>query len=273
MTLPYQRILGILTILLAGTLAAVSAAGVFLSGTYERESASIAAQVIGQDMVDLFLVVPLLLISFRMARRGSRTWILIYGGVLAYLMYSFVIYAFGLRFNRFFLLYCATLGLSLYAFVVWMKGAARMEWNRWFGNLPVRGTAVFLFLVAAIFYGLWLSATLPPAIKGSVPDDIRENGFMINPVHVIDMAFALPALITAGVLLWKRKSLGYLLAAVSLVFIVLLTVALAAMMAVLQIRGIGEDPTVIAVFAVICLVSVALLVPVFRTLTRSNPNL
>lgn len=54
---------------------------------------------------------------------------------------------------------------------------------------------------------------------------------------------------------------------------ILLSVALAAMMLMLKIRGISEDATVVMVFAVICLVSVALLASTFRTLNRSNPNI
>jgi hypothetical protein len=121
-----------------------------------------------------------------------------------------------------------------------------------------------------IFYGLWLSALLPPILRGTVPEEIRQNDHLINPIHVIDMAFALPALIIAGVLLWKKQSLGYLLAAVSLVFIILLTLALAAMMGMLRFRGISDDASVVLIFGVICLVSVGLVVPMFRRLGRSD---
>ena len=268
--LPYLGILRILTPFLAISLAAVSVVGAFLPGTYERDAARIAAQVVGQDLVDLFLVVPLLLVSFYLARQGKRAAMLLYGGTLAYIMYSFVIYAFGLHFNRYFLLYCSTLGLSLYAFIVWLKGAGQFGWNAWFTGLPVKGVSVFLILVAMIFYGLWLASVLPSTLGDTVPEEIRQNDFLVNPVHVIDMAFALPALMIAGVLLWRRRSMGYLLAITSLVFIILLTLALAAMMLMLKFRGISEEVTVVLVFGVICIVSAGLMVNMFRTLNRSN---
>ena len=112
------KTLRILTILLAISLAVVSIAGAFFSGTYERDAVSMAAQGVGQDMVDLFLGVPLLLISFFYASRGNRIGSLIYGGILFYIMYSFIIYCFGVHFNQLFLLYCITLGLSLYGFIL-----------------------------------------------------------------------------------------------------------------------------------------------------------
>ena len=270
MTIPYLKTLRALTLLLSISLAAVSLVGAFLPLTYEREAAHIAAQVTGQDLVDLFLVVPLLLVTFYLTQRGNRIGMLLYGGVLAYLMYSFVIYAFGLRFNRFFLLYCSTLGFSLYAFILWIKGMGRFEWSKWFRGMPVKGVSLFLILVAMIFYGLWLTSVLPSVLSGAIPEEIRQNDFMVNPVHVIDMTFALPALVIAGVLLWRKQSLGYLLAAVSLVFIILLTLALAAMMGMLRIREISEDASVVLIFGVICIVSAGLLVPMFRKLGRIN---
>lgn len=270
MKMPYLRVLSFLTPLLAVSLAVVSAAGSFFPDTYERDAANFAAQGVGQDLVDLFLVVPLLLVTFYVARRGSRTAMLLYGGVLAYVMYSFVIYAFGLHFNRFFLLYCSTLGLSLYAFILWMKGMGKADLNDWFTGLPVKARSVFLILVAVIFYGLWLSSVVPAVISDRVPEEILQNDFLVNPIHVIDMAFALPALIIAGFQLWKRESLGYLLTFVSLVFIILLTIALAVMVLMLRIREFSDDASVAIIFGVICVVSVIFLTPMLRQLNRSN---
>ena len=62
MDLPYLKALRILTILLVLSLAMVSIAGAFLPDTYHRDSASMAAQGVGQDFVNLFLVVPLLFV-------------------------------------------------------------------------------------------------------------------------------------------------------------------------------------------------------------------
>jgi hypothetical protein len=260
----YVRTLRVLTILLAVSLAAASYAGAFLPGTYERDSASMAAQGAGQDLVDLFLAVPSLLFTFYYASKGSRKCMLLYGGVLAYVMYSYVIYAFGVHFNRFFLLYCSTLGLSLYAFIVFMRSMRQHELNQWFKGVPVKLIAGFLVLVAAIFYVLWLKTILPATFGNSIPGEIIENDFLVNPIHVIDLAFALPAIIVGAVLIWREKSLGYLIASLALVFMVLLTIALAAMVFMLVVKGISEDPTVAIVFGVLCMASIGLLVQLFR---------
>ncbi len=147
MSLSNLRILRILTIPLAISLIIVSIAGAFLPGTYERDAASMAAQGMGQDMVDLFLVVPLLLITLFYSARGSRVATLIYGGILFYIMYSFIIYCFGVHFNRFFLLYCATLGLSLYAFIVLMTDLGKQDVAGWFRGAPVKLVSGYIFLL------------------------------------------------------------------------------------------------------------------------------
>jgi hypothetical protein len=64
--------------------------------------------------------------------------------------------------------------------------------------------------------------------------------------------------------------LGYLLTAVSLVFIILLTIALGAMVLMLRIREISEEFTVAIIFGAICIVSDILLIPMLRSLKRSN---
>ena len=270
MDLTSVRQLRILTILLSISLAIISFVGAFLPETYARDSASMAAQGAGQDIVDLFLAVPLLLITFFSASKGNRKALLLYGGILAYIMYTFVIYAFGVHFNRFFLLYCSTLGLSLYAFIIFMRGVRNLEMDRWFQRAPEKPVSIFLVLVALVFYGLWLSTVLPATFGNSIPEEIIENDFLVNPIHVIDLAFALPAVLIGAVQIWKKRPLGYLIASLALVFIIVLTIALAVMMLMLVIRGISEDYTVALIFGIVCIISVCFLILLFRKMVDSS---
>jgi hypothetical protein len=258
-----RRTLSILTILLAISLAVVSVFGAFVTGTYDRDAPSMAAQGMGQDLVDLFLVVPLLLVSFLFHLRGSRVASLVYGGTLFYILYSFIIYCFGVHFNRLFLHYCLTLGLSVYAFILFMTEARKEDVGAWFEEVPVKLISGYLFFVALVFYFLWLSALVPALLSGSIPRDVADYGLLVNPVHVVDIAFALPGLILGSVLLWKKRSTGYLIASVALVFIILLTIALAGMVIMLYVRDIGEDLTVAIVFAVLSVVSIAFTILLF----------
>jgi hypothetical protein len=261
------KILRWLTPLLALTLSIVSFAGAFLPAAYSRDSASMAAQGAGQDMVDLFLVVPLILLSYLFMAKGNRTAFLIYGGVVIYILYSFVIYAFGIHFNRFFLLYCATLGISLYTFLVWMSAVKHSEVVDWFADTPAKLISVYLALVALIFFTLWLKTLIPATLDNSVPAELIDNGLLVNPVHVIDLAFALPGLLVGSVLLWRRKGMGYIIASLALVFMILLSIALAAMVIMLAARGISEDFTVAVVFGILSIASLCLAILMFRKIS------
>ena len=272
MKLAYYKILRILTILLAFSLVLVSVAGAFFPETYERDSASMAAQGAGQDLVDLFLGVPLLVLTFIYAAKGNRLARLVYAGILFYILYSFVIYCFGVHFNRLFLLYCCTLTLSLYAFILVMNGFGQEDVAGWFDHAPTRAVSVYIFFVALVFYGLWLKSIVPAIISNSVPVEVTENDFLVNPVHVIDLAFALPGLILGSVLLWRKKAMGYVLASVALVFMVFLTIALTAMVVMLALREINEDYTVAMVFGILSVSSLLFSILLFRKL-RSAPEI
>jgi hypothetical protein len=268
--MPNVKTLRILTILIAIFLAIASVAGSFFPGTYERDSASMAAQGAGQDLVNLFLGVPLLLVSFVFTTRGKRTWTLIYAGVLSYIMYSFIIYCFGVYFNRFFLVYCATLGLSLYAFILVVSGLKAVAVERWFEKAPVRLVSGYMFFVALVFYSLWLKSVVPAIIHGEVPAEVTDYKLLVNPVHVIDMVFALPALIIGSVLLWKQRGLGYIIASIAMVFMILLTIALAAMVVMVVVKGINEDFTVALVFGVLSVTSTIFTILLFRKIRTTS---
>lgn len=262
--------LTLITLVLAVSLAVVSFFGAFDPSTYGRDSASIAAQGIGQDLFNLFIVTPLLLLSLFLARTGRRSWVFIFGGSLFYIMYSFIIYAFGVNFNRLFLLYCLTLGISLYAFILFVLALTGDNVKEWFRKeAPVKLTGVFLLLVAAIFYMIWLKDVVPAILSGTPPSSVSDYNLLVNPVHVADLSFALPGLILTSWLLLKRKNYGFILAPVALVFIILLAVALVAMVAMLKVKGISDDISVAAIFSAISLISLVLL---FLFLRRVQPS-
>lgn len=264
MKLPHQKVLRILTILLAVSLAMVSYVGAFLPDTYARDSASMAAQGIGQDLVDLFLAVPMLLLTFFFSVRGKRIARLLYAGIVFYIMYSFIIYCFGVHFNRFFLLYCLTLALSLYSFILVMSGFGKEDVAQWFNHAPARAVSIYIFMVALVFYGLWLKSIVPAIITDSVPPEVMDNDFLVNPIHVIDLAFALPGLILGSVLLWRKQGMGYVIASISMIFMVFLTIALSAMVVMLVVRDISEDYTVALVFGVLSVLSLFFSIVLFR---------
>jgi hypothetical protein len=267
----HQKAIVVLTVLMTAGLAVVSIFGAFDPGTYARDAPSMAAQGAGQDLVDLFLVVPGLAVSLALVLRGSRIALFVFAGVVFYVLYSFFIYAFGVHFNRFFLVYCLVLGTALYAFVLLVIDLSRMPVETWAEDrAPTRLVGIWLLAVAALFYLLWLRDTVPAVLGNTVPRSVGAYGLLVNPVHVLDLAVALPGLIVAAVLLMKKRRLGFILAPVALVFLVILAVALAGMVAMSKARGIAGDMTVAGVFLVLAVVSTTLLFALLKSLRTAK---
>ena len=254
------NILTLLTVLLSVALAIVSYFGAFVEGTYDRDVASMAAQGMGQDMVDLFLVVPLLIVSLILVRRDIKAgWFLLTGSVF-YTLYSFFIYAFGVYFNQLFLLYCIIIGLALYTFIFILYEMNRMDIQRWFSdNVPTRLIGYYFIVIAVVFYALWLKDVVPAILNDTVPENVSKYELLVNPVHVLDIAIVLPGLIITAVMLMKNLRLGYILTPTLLVFIILLAIALIGMTLMLQVKEISDETSVAGIFAVMAVISIGFL--------------
>jgi hypothetical protein len=116
-----------------------------------------------------------------------------------------------------------------------------------------------MILISALFYILWFKDIIPALLKNTIPKNVSDYNLLVNPVHVLDLSIALPALVLIAVLLMKKRRLGYILAPVLLVFIIILTVALAGMVMMTKARGITEDISITIIFIVLAVISIVLL--------------
>jgi hypothetical protein len=215
-----------------------SVAGAF-GHAYVNETPSWAAQGAGQDLANLAVVVPLLLSSAYLAWRGSIRALLVWVGVLLYLLYSYVLYAFYVHFNPFFLVYVATLGMTFYAVagvvLTTDYGRVAQTFDR---QSHVKGMSVFLMAVSVLFALLWLSEIVPALVRGVPPRGVEDLGFPVNPVHVLDLAFAVPGLFIAGVLLRRHHVYGFFFAVPCATFLIAMGTAILAMAWETERRGL-----------------------------------
>ncbi len=259
----------ILSFPLAALAALTSIAGIALPSTYARETAAWAAQAIGGDWVNLFVFAPALVVTAVFTLKGSRISALLLGGVLLYAAYTFVLFAFAVHFNRLFLVYCAELGLTFYALAGLLSDLRDLDVRSWFSDrAPVRLSGGLLVAIAVLFYFVWLSEDIPAIFAGTVPKSVTDVGLATNPVHVIDLALVLPALLIAAIALFRGRSFGYYFAPIALSFIVLLSIAIGAMVIALFRRGLAPDLTGAWLFAVLTAVSIGILWTFLRHLTR-----
>jgi hypothetical protein len=236
-----------------------SAAGIYLPDVYAKETPTWAAQGIGQDIVNLLIIAPALIAcSYSIARGSTRAW-LVWLGLLLYVIYSYVVYAFFVHFNRLFLVYVSVLGCAFWAVAgalsfVNLEAFAR-AFDRKRGYLP---QATYLTASGLVFGALWLSDIVPATLSGVAPHGLAEVGLPVNPVHVLDLAFVLPAMIVTSWLLWKRQPLGLLFAAPLLIFTIAMGAAIIGMSAVMSARRLGESSGIIVLFVVLTVVAMDL---------------
>lgn len=236
--------------------AIVSYSGIFIESTYVRENTLYAVQGIGQDSVNLFIVVPILLITATFAWRKSKLGLLIWSGAVFYLAYSYTIYCFGLHFNNLFIAYCMILGLSFYSLIYFVFISLKEDVTEWFTTkVSTKSTGIFLIVIAVLFYFIWLSEIIPAILINATPKSIIESGLLINPVHVLDIAICLPALIITGIALIKKKNIGFLLAPTMMIFCIFMAIVIAAMVFVMKAKGFEANLNLTIVFGLITLIS------------------
>jgi len=262
------KIITTLTFILSISLMLVSYFGVFFPRIYERDSISMGVQGMGQDIVNHFLVVPLLIISLIFVRKGNKYSYLIFSGILFYIYYSFIIYCFGVHFNNLFLFYCLILGTSLYTFIIIVIQLSSMDNQNWFSNkAPIKALANYFIVIAAMFYLIWLKDVVPAILSNTIPRSISDNKLLVNPVHVLDISITLPGLIITAMLLIKKHKLGYIFTPIYLVFIILLAIALIGMVIMLKIKGLNDDISVSIIFSLLAVISSGFLVKYFRAIS------
>jgi len=99
---------------------------------------------------------------------------------------------------------------------------------------------------------------------------VKEDGTPTNVIHVLDMAWLLPALIIAAVSLWRKKPMGYVLAVALLANLVFLALGILAMI-VFQARG-GEPVIIplVVIFVALFAISIGMLIWHLRELASTS---
>jgi hypothetical protein len=253
---------------LALLVALAACAGLFWASTYAQEKPLWAAMGMGGDAVNLLVIVPVLLASGSLARKGSVPACLVWIGTLVFLLYNFFIYAMAVHFNPVFPVYCAVLGLSFFGLVGFLPALSISEIAGRYGQrAPVKTTAAALFLIALVFGVQWLREIIPALGSGQAPKGVAELGLLTNPVHVLDLSFVLPANVITALLLLRRKPVAFTIAPVLLVFSILMPVALVGMIVAMALKGLSKDYAPAAIFAAM---AAALAVLLARFLRGAN---
>lgn len=235
---------------LAALFAVTAAAGVFWPPTYAQEKIKWAVQGMAGDVVNLFVIVPVLLVSAILAYRGSIAARLIWLGALLCILYSSIFYALAVHFNQLFFVYCGVLGFSFYGIVGSLSSLPVNEIAARYGpRAPVKTTAIVLMLFALLTAVQWLQQIIPALRSGTPPQEVVETGLFTHPAAVLDLSTFLPAWFICGILLLRRKTVAFTLAPALMSAMLLMTLSIEGMAVGMYVKGMSPRNSLV-VFSV-----------------------
>jgi hypothetical protein len=257
LTLFYLLSLLIAVLTVAGSIVGI----VYRTDVYPTEE--LLGSSVANDILNLALGVPLLLASMLLAWRGKLIGLLFWPGALLYMLYNEIGYTFSLPLSGVFPLHLALVPLCAYT-VIGLVAAIDQEAvrQRLAGAVPERVVGGILAGLGFLFLGLVIS-TLLNAILGQTT--------LTEPVFGTQVAdtIIIPSWIVGGILLWRRRALGYvaglgLLFQGSMLFVAVIAVVL---LPVVLLRPLLSavpfnlaDVVVLAVMALVCFIPFGLFV-------------
>jgi hypothetical protein len=217
---------------------------IYGEGLYKDMSAEVAPQGLAQDHITLLLGIPLLIISYLKARKGSLKARYLLTGTFGYFLVTYLFYLVMAMYNQMYLAYVILLSASFFGFYLLMHSFPPANLPTYFiAGIPRKLAGGFLILNSIVIALLWLSIIIPPLLDGSViPKEVEHYTTLI--VQGLDLAILLPGGFIAGLLLIKGKPQGYLLAPVYFVFLSLLMSALTAKVIAMGVLGYNVIPAI-----------------------------
>ena len=258
--LPIRRNLTLiyaLSCIVAILMAAASAAGLLYRDViYPTDE--LLRSFVSNDVANLFIGLPILLGSMWLARRGKLSGLLLWPGALFFVLYNYIVYVFAMPLNVAFLLHLALVTLSVYTLIGLVASIdGKAVQKRLTGAVPERLSGGVLAGLGLLFF-LRVIGVIVNALISQTP--IAETELAL---HASDFLTA-PAWVIGGVLLWRRKELGYvtglgLLFQASMLFIGLIIVLLLQPF-LTTAPFVLADVVVVFIMGLICFVPFALFV-------------
>ena len=244
---------------------------IYGKGLYRYDSVSIATQGIAQDIVTIVLGIPLLVIALFLARRGSLKGKLLLTGTLGYFLYTYISYVFLWMYNPMFIVYVILMSLSFFSFVLMMMSFNINNLGSAFSEkLPVRFLGGFQMFFALALCLLWIKEIIPTITNGTVPLGLEHYTTLV--IQGLDLGFIVPIAILSGVLIIKRKPIGYLLSSVIIMKGFTMGATLTAMIISQYLAGVPMSIIEIIIFPLLSLLICYCLVLLLRNINSKDIN-
>ncbi len=183
------------------------------AGPYRHDSAYKAIAFRSFDWVSLVVAFPLFLLGISLYRRGRLLGQFLLAALFTYLAYIYLIGFMGNAFNGLFLGWVALFsigGFGLFLIVSEIDFPSLPQ--KLSGHFPGKAVAVYLFNVAAILMAQYLAEIFTACLAGAPPASLDH--YTTLELAGVELGIMIPLHILAGVLLWRQKAWGYVLATV-----------------------------------------------------------
>jgi len=236
-------------------------------GLYYNDSISLASQARAQDLVTLIVGIPLLIISLLLTIKNSLRGKLLLTGTIGYFLYTYTSYSFLAFYNKFFLLYVLLMSLSFFCFIINFTSPELKNLEKNINQkFPRTFIGTFLIIIGVFLLLLWLGRIVPSI--NHVPAELEHYTTMV--IQALDLGFIVPLGILSGILLFKKKILGYLLASVIIVKGTTLLLALVMMIIFMILSGVKVNIIEIIVFPIFSILCIVSLFIILKNIERNS---
>jgi hypothetical protein len=182
---------------------------VYGSGTYKNDSVFSALGFLSQDIIMLILVLPILILCLLLyVRQKEKAAGPALMAIMGFILYSYISLSFSAYYNQFFLLYILAFSASFYTLILLAKEVQLPVTV--VKQFPYKFPGIFLIVSGVITLVIWGVPLVIAVFKEQVPGLIFHNTTLVT--HALDLAIIVPASITDGILILKRKPVGYKIA-------------------------------------------------------------
>jgi len=244
---------------------------IYGSGLYRNDSIAMVAQGKASDFITAIIGIPLLLISLYFTNKGSLRGKLMLTGTLGYFLYTYISYTFLWMYNPFFIVYVVLMTLSLYAFILCFMSFDIEDMPSMFNkNLPVRLLGGFQLFIGFVIGMMWLGKIAPSIFGGTPPVGLEHYTTLV--IQGLDLGIIVPTAVLSGILIIKRKPLGYLLSSVIIIKGFTMLTCISAMIINMALNGVDMSLVEILVFPLFNLLAVICLILLFKN-TNKGPEI
>lgn len=241
---------------------------IYGQGLYRYDTLFKAPLLRGTDAVILFFALPLLIVALIWARRGDLRGKLLLAGVLSFFVYNAASLAFGVAYNRLFLLYLAYFPVSLFALITACLSIDISSLAERIAPQFPRGLTAIFLIIAGCSVFIWLVIILGAILQGEVPEGI--DSFATEVTYFLDLGLIAPTAFLAAFYLFRHQPTGYFLAALILTLNAMIGPVALAQSVMQHLAGvsvsIGEQVVLVGIFILTSLVSAILLITLLRSI-------